>query len=189
MKLAKPDHKVLAQEKHKQELVESGELRRVCENIDVDGDRMITSEEFVAAYQTNKKLRAHFAVLGLDISDAKVFFDTLAGDDDAPEIDIEVFIKHCMRLKGAATSIDLHHFQVENRLACRRQQEFIERCGGRIERLAARVAHLAAVLHRREQGSSARDFEHGHHRRRRQRPTARGGATYTRIRPGASPKA
>jgi len=53
----------------------------------------------------NGKLKYFLASLGLDIRDAERFFELL--EDNSSEIDIGFFVDACMKLKGAATSIDL----------------------------------------------------------------------------------
>eukprot|EP00435_Cladocopium_sp_Y103_P060812 s1402_g22.t1 len=73
------------------------------------------------------------ASLGLEIHDAKTFFDMLIGVSDDKYVDIDTFVKGCMRMKGPATSIDMLSMGYEVTLI-HRQNRRVEKA---IDELAA----------------------------------------------------
>eukprot|EP00403_Amphidinium_massartii_P023511 CAMPEP_0178388306 /NCGR_PEP_ID=MMETSP0689_2-20121128/9521_1 /TAXON_ID=160604 /ORGANISM="Amphidinium massartii, Strain CS-259" /LENGTH=688 /DNA_ID=CAMNT_0020008697 /DNA_START=139 /DNA_END=2201 /DNA_ORIENTATION=- len=106
MKLAQPDRETLALEQRKREIIEADEMTRLCEEMDMDQSGTINAAE-VGAVLRSRRMRAHLAVLGLEIRDAEMFFGMLASATENHEVDIHSFVSGCMRMKGNATSLDL----------------------------------------------------------------------------------
>jgi len=104
MKLAQPDHASRALEVCRAENAQHRQLMRLCEELDKGGSGTLTKQEF-SKNMKDGKLKYFLASLGLDIRDAERFFELL--EDTSSEIDIGLFVDACMKLKGAATSIDL----------------------------------------------------------------------------------
>merc|ERR1712113_811155 len=67
---------------------------------------LITYEELKANLR-KATVRGHFAVLGLDIKDAELFFKMLAHSHGKDHVEVKDFVAGCMRCKGTATSLDL----------------------------------------------------------------------------------
>jgi len=81
------------------------------------------------------------ASIGLEIHDAKTFFDMLAGVASDKYIDIETFVKGCMRMKGPATSIDMLSMAYEVTLM-HRQSSRIERSLAEVQTFQRKVERL-----------------------------------------------
>eukprot|EP00929_Paragymnodinium_shiwhaense_P034651 TRINITY_DN1881_c0_g3_i1.p1 TRINITY_DN1881_c0_g3~~TRINITY_DN1881_c0_g3_i1.p1 ORF type:complete len:651 (+),score=91.11 TRINITY_DN1881_c0_g3_i1:48-2000(+) len=69
------------------------------------GAAELTAESF-EEHVNSKAVHEYFAMLELDTSDAWMLFQLL-DDDGSGTIDVEEFVDGCLRLKGAARSIDL----------------------------------------------------------------------------------
>eukprot|EP00929_Paragymnodinium_shiwhaense_P091728 TRINITY_DN51637_c0_g3_i1.p1 TRINITY_DN51637_c0_g3~~TRINITY_DN51637_c0_g3_i1.p1 ORF type:complete len:668 (+),score=91.53 TRINITY_DN51637_c0_g3_i1:70-2073(+) len=96
------------------EVVESfkQDTRRVCEEArrmfkmaDKDSDGLITYDE-LEGYLSEPWVKAYFSALEMDPSEAKSMFTIMDVNSDGC-VDIDEFIEGCMKLKGAAKSIDL----------------------------------------------------------------------------------
>jgi hypothetical protein len=124
MKLAQPDRDALAVERRKQDLSEASELKRLCTSMQVDTDNTgtISVDEF--RQSLNSKLKAYFAIMGLDIKDAEMFFEMLSSMSDNQEVAIDDFVIGCMKLKGTATSLDLQSLIFETQLIYKNQKQF-----------------------------------------------------------------
>merc|ERR1719291_1551608 len=90
-------------------------LKGLCEKMDFDCYGTITWQEFENSLQDNK-VAAQLAAMGVEVHDAVTFFEILENISGKPEVDIDVFVKGCMRMKGAASSIDLQTLAYEIRL-------------------------------------------------------------------------
>lgn len=123
MKLAQPDVEQLALERRKRDAHDMSELKRICANLDKDGDGEITWSEFNNLVE-NPRVKGHLATLGLDVRDAKNFFGILASYE--PIITLDAFVAGCVRLKGTATSIDLQSLACETKIMHRKQEQFYE---------------------------------------------------------------
>ena len=87
---------------------------------DKDNDGNISPKEFEAMVKDGTIL-FWLASIGLDIADAKLFFDLMLTtsekkDDVDALVPIPIFVQGCMRMKGGATSIDLQALSKRKRL-------------------------------------------------------------------------
>lgn len=101
----------MALEYSKAEIEEAEELRRMCCEMDINGDGTIRKDE-LCEYIEEGKLKAFLMTLGLNLKDADKFWSIIdRHHDDA--IDIETFVMECMKLKGPATSFDLAYLMTQ----------------------------------------------------------------------------
>lgn len=84
-------------------------LRHLFEEADSDKSGTISWQEF-QEYSKQSDVRAFFATLELDISDAHELFLMLDSEDKG-QVRIEDFIAGCLRIKGFAKSMDILHLQ------------------------------------------------------------------------------
>jgi len=126
MKLAQPDRETMAIQIRNEEMAAFEEMRRIMHEADVNVNGTISAKEFCEQVQYGK-LGAQLAVVGLDVKDAHNFFNlilamgtmepghqnysrNIKGD---PEVPIDSFVEQCMRMRGTASSIDLHKMQLD----------------------------------------------------------------------------
>lgn len=79
---------------------------------DSDSSGTLTWEEFEVHMQ-DKRVKAYFQALQLDISQAHHLFELL-DSDGSNEVTIDEFLKGCLRLKGQARNIDLNLLMLRN---------------------------------------------------------------------------
>merc|ERR1719277_967455 len=79
--------------------------------MDTDGSNNITVEEFKIAMK-DKRVLAYFNALKLDFTDVMTLFVLLDRDQNG-EINLDEFLRGCMRLKGEAKSLDVAKLQYE----------------------------------------------------------------------------
>jgi hypothetical protein len=112
LKLAKPSDQAIINEARKQATDDAKELRNTFRKMDLDTNGRLDLEEFdkcMAMPEFDKFLQ----VRGLDIKETKVFFRMLAQNKSS--VDIDQIVNSCMRVRGFATSIDLHTMRYELR--------------------------------------------------------------------------
>jgi len=112
MKLAPPDRDRMAFELTKAEIEEANELRKMCIEMDINGDGTIRKDELCEYIEEGNKLKAFLMTLGLNLKDADNFWDIIDRHHDAA-IDIETFVAECMKLKGPATNFDLAYLMTQ----------------------------------------------------------------------------
>jgi hypothetical protein len=118
MKLAEPDKEALFIEKRKAEIHQMEEITRLCEDMDIDHNGMISHQEFRNQMKTpGSKLRTYLGTLGLT-GDAELFYHMVKStkaDTDNHGIEVDSFVKSCMKLKGGATSLDMQALNMQIR--------------------------------------------------------------------------
>jgi len=82
------------------------ELQKLFDQFDTDCSGTLTAPELEAAMRSEKG-RAVLDTLGLDVKDATTFFTMLVNIAGSKDIDAESFIEGCLRMKGAASGVDL----------------------------------------------------------------------------------
>lgn len=126
--MARPDKEQIALVWRQQRLTEQSQVKGLCEAIDLDGNGRVSWGEFLK-HATDARIVAYFASLQLDIKDAEMFFKILEHLNDGENCDsgvpIEAFVDGCMRMKGAASSIDLHIVSVQLNMSQRQQASIL----------------------------------------------------------------
>eukprot|EP00439_Symbiodinium_sp_Y106_P025410 s497_g3.t1 len=140
MKWSQSDNQNLITEHRSQELQDAARLQRLCEAIDTESTGRISWEDF-ECFVSDESALIYLASIGLEIHDAKTFFDMLAGVASDKYIDIETFVKGCMRMKGPATSIDMLSMAYEVTLM-HRQSSRIERSLAEVQTFQRKVERL-----------------------------------------------
>jgi len=82
-------------------------LEEVLLELDEDSNGYLTREEWDELFE-EESLQAILSGLQVEVVDAKYLWDLLDANKDGT-IDISEFVDGMMRLKGSATSIDMHH--------------------------------------------------------------------------------
>lgn len=106
LKLSRPDHEARMLEKWREDITASADLRAMISHMDKDKSGKVNRAEWMRMVE-EPDVVAHFELADLDIKDANDFFDAVVSLTGNDEIDIETFVESCMKVKGAASSIDL----------------------------------------------------------------------------------
>lgn len=133
-KAGQPDRDMIIFAQRSKEVAEAEELRQLCQEFDEDKSGAISYSEFSRMIDDDR-ISVYLAAIGLDIPDAQVFFAVLLDISQNKKVDIEMFVQGCMRMKGAATSVDMQALSYQLRMACRNQMEFQRRCLAMLARL------------------------------------------------------
>jgi len=107
LKCAQPDRDSVAKSLRRREMMEAEDLRVQCRQIDADRSGVITLEE-LAEYFEKGKIKHFLMTLDIDVRDVEVFFDLLR-TRDGEKMSVEDFVEECLKMKGGASSIDLHY--------------------------------------------------------------------------------
>jgi len=100
-------------------------FRNMLNKIDEDGSGAISAEEF-DKHIDDESVQAVLEMLELNAGDAWALFKLLTADgNNGHELGVEDFVGGCMRLKGAARSIDLALVARENRSLGKKLMKFV----------------------------------------------------------------
>jgi voltage-gated sodium channel len=153
MNLAKPDREAMAFEHHKEEVEHIHNLGELFKEMDRDGKGMLSQREFLDVIRDNEVVQAFFAAQGLDIKDAEMFFKMLKdADHETEDVQIDAFIEGCMRMKGAAKSLDIQALRYRLRGMRKAEAKFFKLMYERTEVLQLDIELLKAqaVAHDRQ---------------------------------------
>jgi len=120
MKLAQPNIEELLYEKHKQDLSMAEVMMELYKEMDSDGNGTLSWNEFRMVME-DERIASYFEISGLDINDAFMFFKMLSSIAGSDEIDLDTFIKGCLKLKGFAMNIDLIQLSYEVKILSKNQ--------------------------------------------------------------------
>jgi len=133
-RLAQPDIDALMLDKHHQDIMDAKHMSEVFAHLDTDHSGNISVQEFMEMTQDPVFLE-FMQIRGIDIKDAKMFFNMLVSGSRGSEVDIKTFIGSCLRMKGLATSIDLHTLGFEVKTIHKRLSKYQDEERGKIARL------------------------------------------------------
>eukprot|EP00929_Paragymnodinium_shiwhaense_P012939 TRINITY_DN120812_c0_g1_i1.p1 TRINITY_DN120812_c0_g1~~TRINITY_DN120812_c0_g1_i1.p1 ORF type:complete len:706 (-),score=99.98 TRINITY_DN120812_c0_g1_i1:146-2263(-) len=150
LKMSQPDRETELMEKSRRDLDDAKELMGILSKADTDSSGMLSRGEF-NEFLHNEKFRAFFDLRGIDIKDAEVFFEMIATSTDSSDVDLEIFVGSCLRVKGGATSIDLHTLAFENKMMHQVQKRFYTFVTDRFNDLDQKLTMLG--MHFREQAT------------------------------------
>jgi len=106
MQSLSPNREQMAIKLEEEEQGFADELKKLCIAVDADHSGFLTKEQFEDGIDKGRiPLLLH--LLGLDQDHVQNFFDVLCASSDDNQVDIESFVRGCMRLKGPATSFDV----------------------------------------------------------------------------------
>jgi ABC-type multidrug transport system fused ATPase/permease subunit len=118
MKFADPSPEQIVEERDRIEEHDVKRLREIFREFDHDNTGGISMEEFQQCVST-KKFGTFLAARGIDIKEARAFFDLVcrSGITKGGEVDVVSMVKTCTKMKGTASSVDLqilrHEIQMQ----------------------------------------------------------------------------
>eukprot|EP00929_Paragymnodinium_shiwhaense_P118762 TRINITY_DN9067_c0_g3_i2.p1 TRINITY_DN9067_c0_g3~~TRINITY_DN9067_c0_g3_i2.p1 ORF type:complete len:681 (+),score=121.73 TRINITY_DN9067_c0_g3_i2:153-2195(+) len=146
MKVTQPDREVELLIKHRQDVEDAKELMQVCQLADSDGSGTVSLTEF-QEFMCNDAFRRYFDMRGIDIKDTELFFHMVTMSTGATEIDLEAFVGSCLRVKGSATSIDLHTLGFEMKIMNQIEKRFFMFAEQQFANLDEKISELRRLIH------------------------------------------
>merc|ERR1711972_705247 len=113
LRLSRPDLETLAMDKSMQEIADGKELLALIHDAGFSHNGQISKRDFNTLLQ-HPKFISCLQVRGIAINNVELFFKMLRTLSHEEDIDVQTFVAAMLRMKGFATSIDLHSldFQV-----------------------------------------------------------------------------
>ena len=137
LKLAQPDVDMLILEQQLQDFEDCKMLSKLFRNMgpkDAEGSGRIGMEEFSRLVETYE-FRSYLQTKGIDIKNAETFFKMLVELQGEHTLDAATFANACVRMKGAATSIDLQTVMFTTHLMNKEQRKFFHSLQGRLSNI------------------------------------------------------
>lgn len=144
LKLAQPDIDTMAMEQCTRDDADAEELTQIFSAADRDGSGKISLEQMRQLMRL-PRFRAYLRVHGIEIQDADLFHRMLlsvSGGDKSQGLDIPFVVAACLRMKGAASSMDLHALSYEAKLIHKKHRKYIEDCSDRLSGIEAALQEL-----------------------------------------------
>eukprot|EP00929_Paragymnodinium_shiwhaense_P116556 TRINITY_DN8618_c0_g3_i1.p1 TRINITY_DN8618_c0_g3~~TRINITY_DN8618_c0_g3_i1.p1 ORF type:complete len:677 (-),score=127.11 TRINITY_DN8618_c0_g3_i1:238-2268(-) len=143
------EEEVLAQ--FRSDIESAKELMHLCQRADIDKSGTLSREEF-ENFMGSHLIKEFFYIRGLDIKNARHFFELMNQVTEADEVDLEQFVGSCLRVRGAATSIDLHMLAYESRCMALKLKDFIDYVNTALHDVSDRTDHILNAV--KEQGTN-----------------------------------
>jgi hypothetical protein len=138
-KMAKPDNDALAMEERIKNCKVAGGLKELFQSMDLDSSHTMSYEELKACVSSpvfHDFLLAH----DVHIYEVSTFLEMLFERGDVGSLNIETLVAYCLRIKGQATSLDLHTMRYELVDGQQRTQALLETLEGQLAQLRRRGA-------------------------------------------------
>jgi len=140
MSRVRPSSRELIVEKHQQDIADVQELSDIFSSIDTDESDHISREEFLRFTENPEAMEA-LQVRGLDIKDKEAFFEMLTSIDATEhKVGLEEFVDGCLKMRGPASSLDLHNVKFETALMRRSMMRILRAVAERLEGIEQTVA-------------------------------------------------
>jgi hypothetical protein len=132
MHIAKPTTECMMLDKRYEDIKDAQELTELVSQMDTGHSGYIKFQDF-QRYMRTPEFRLYFDVRGLNIKDTAMFFQMLASTADAAydesdgeaQVDTQVFVAGCMRLRGVASGMDMYTLSWELKLMRSSQEHFM----------------------------------------------------------------
>jgi len=162
MELSKPDLEGLMLLKRRHDIEDAKQLSKLCTMVDKDGSRSISAVEF-EHFMEDEAFRKYFEVRGIDIKDTTMFFQMLCASAEVTggDVDVDTFIGGCLRLQGAASSIDVQVLTFEAKLMHAIQKRFMESTEQRLQAMDEQMAAFGGILMTDTLDTRAKNFTPG----------------------------
>jgi hypothetical protein len=150
-KLAQPDRDAIVMAQRENLKKEVAELKRITSQVDKDSSGNITEEEFDNHMNSKgSALRSYLEFKGVDRKDAKTFFQMLSYQSHDGKVHVESFIIGAMKIKGAASSLDIQAVSCLVRMKLDRNSKEIQELAQDLATLRAEQRELVAEVREAE---------------------------------------
>merc|ERR1719512_334424 len=102
-------------QKKRAEMAAAKELRAFAKELDVNNSGCISRDE-LRMLASNSRVRNYFELLDIEVADVDMFYEMMAGLVGSDELDIDLFVAGCMKMKGNASSADVQALLFQTRL-------------------------------------------------------------------------
>jgi len=113
MIMSRQDHELVIDEELSREGSDINEFIRMFHEADADGNGNVSWDEFQSHIE-DERVKAYFKVLDLHVDQAEELF-VLLDPAKTGEVSIDDFVKGCVRMKGAAKSLDVQALLFQNK--------------------------------------------------------------------------
>jgi len=137
LKLAQPDIDLLVVEQQLRDFEDTQMLAQLFADMlqtDDEGEHKVGLAEFQRLLETYQ-FRSYLQTRGIDIKNAETFFKMLVELQGEPTIDAITFANACVRMKGAATSIDLQTVMFTTHLMNKEQRRAFQFMYNRLQKI------------------------------------------------------
>jgi hypothetical protein len=138
-KMAKPDNDALAMEERIRNFDIAADLKELFQSMDLDSSHTMSHAELKACL-SNPVFQDFLLTHDVHIYEASTFLEMLFEDGDVASLNIETLVAYCLRIKGQATSLDLHTMKYELSTGLHRAQVLLEKLEGELAHLRLRRA-------------------------------------------------
>jgi len=159
VKMGKPDAASLGMEQKTRDIKDGEELVLMFKQADLDESRGISKSEFRMA-MANEKFTYCLQAHNIDIANAESLFDMLISISGKDEVDIRTLVGALLRLRGNATSIDLHALSFRTELMSKTFNLFVSECFSQFHT----IKDMVMTLHDERQAEPKVVCCGGHHR-------------------------
>jgi hypothetical protein len=115
LRIAQPDPMAVLLDTYHRERKDKAKLRSLFSRLDENNSGTITRPQF-RKMQRMPEFRSFLLSLGLDLKEAETFFTMVCHSIDGqqrPELALDDIIAACFRIRGSASSMDLHILRYE----------------------------------------------------------------------------
>jgi len=137
------DKELVMQEEMARNTSYLNQIKNLFQKVDGDASNTLTWEELEANLQ-DENVQTYFSLLQIDVSAAQGLFQLLDVDESG-EVDVNEFIMGCMRLKGAAKSIDMATMLYDNKRMAMRWNHFFEKNEQQLDDIKATLRAIAGT--------------------------------------------
>ncbi|CAE7434911.1 SCN11A [Symbiodinium natans] len=141
---AQNDHATAVQSMLANKEMHLQKIRALFSQFGNDKTSMITFGQFEAKINS-AEVREYFETLGLDVEDAWSFFKLL-DQDGGGSVEIEEFLKGCLRFRGQAKAIDIGQLLHDQSWLIRHQSRFHTYMETELQKLKKQITSLVTVL-------------------------------------------
>merc|ERR1712217_123539 len=135
---------MLVHEQTNKDIEDGEELLKIFKEADLDKSDSISLSEF-RMLADHPKFMSFLKVRGISINNVKIFYQMLCTCSGDEAIDTQTCVNACLRLKGFATSIDLHSLNFEVKLLHKQQAQCFKAFDSKMQRLEGLVSALNSL--------------------------------------------
>eukprot|EP00930_Biecheleria_cincta_P040722 TRINITY_DN27893_c0_g1_i1.p1 TRINITY_DN27893_c0_g1~~TRINITY_DN27893_c0_g1_i1.p1 ORF type:complete len:267 (-),score=46.00 TRINITY_DN27893_c0_g1_i1:107-817(-) len=140
MRRAQPDIQEQMMQKRKKDLKSAKQMKALMQKWNIDG--CLTREQF-EEITSDREMLEYFDLVGLNISDAHMFFNLVSSITGTDEVDVDEFVMGCLLLRGPATSVDMQAVKMELGHIGHFQRKLTNHCRYQFENISSELAELS----------------------------------------------